>query len=388
MSVTIQFKRGFLANINSGTFAQGEPLFATDTKDLFISDGTNKYIAGKVDFGLLTDRPANGTIGKLYFATDTKELFIDTGSNWIIVSGNDGYINTIDDIADGVNYVKSENNFDDTSVSKLNNAYNHITDTGESHTFIDQNVTTTSTPTFQNIIITGTPTQGNNVITKDYVDNIVKSIDWQESVIDNSITDPSTITPSENNRYIVPSGSIGVWSGKDNNIAVYKNSSWEYITPDVGTTVYVESTGGFNLFNGTSWIGFGSVVNHSSLSGLQGVGPDYYHLSQQQYIEATRNANATQNGLISETDFQKIPTLDEKNALSGTSGTPSATNKYVTNSDTRLSDSRTPLLHASTHMHGGTDEISTSTPTPNSIPKSNSAGNLNDWITVIDGGTI
>lgn len=39
------------------------------------------------------------------------------------------------------------------------------------------------------------------------------------------------------------------------------------------------------------------------------------------------------------------PASDQKNALAGTSGTPSATNKYVTDSDSRNSDARTPTAH-------------------------------------------
>lgn len=45
------------------------------------------------------------------------------------------------------------------------------------------------------------------------------------------------------------------------------------------------------------------------------------------------------------------PSADQKAALAGTNGTPSTTNRYVTNSDTRLSDSRTPLSHADS-LHG------------------------------------
>lgn len=40
------------------------------------------------------------------------------------------------------------------------------------------------------------------------------------------------------------------------------------------------------------------------------------------------------------------PTADQKAALAGTSGAPSVTNKYVTDADSRNSDSRTPLAHA------------------------------------------
>jgi len=38
-----------------------------------------------------------------------------------------------------------------------------------------------------------------------------------------------------------------------------------------------------------------------------------------------------------------VPTADQKNALQGTSGTPSNTNRYVTNSDPRNTNSRTPI---------------------------------------------
>ncbi|MCQ4575230.1 MAG: hypothetical protein NOU37_08295 [Candidatus Brocadiales bacterium] len=41
------------------------------------------------------------------------------------------------------------------------------------------------------------------------------------------------------------------------------------------------------------------------------------------------------------------PASDEKAALAGTSGTPSGTNKYVTDSDSRMTDSRTPTTHGS-----------------------------------------
>jgi hypothetical protein len=40
-----------------------------------------------------------------------------------------------------------------------------------------------------------------------------------------------------------------------------------------------------------------------------------------------------------------LPTSDEKAALAGTDGSPSATNEYVTDSDPRNSDARVPLAH-------------------------------------------
>jgi hypothetical protein len=60
------------------------------------------------------------------------------------------------------------------------------------------------------------------------------------------------------------------------------------------------------------------------------------------------------------------PTAGEKAALAGTSGTPSALNKYATDEDSRLSDARTPTSHASEHVTGGSDVI------PDAIPLGNS----------------
>ena len=54
------------------------------------------------------------------------------------------------------------------------------------------------------------------------------------------------------------------------------------------------------------------------------------------------------------TNDTRVPTQDENNALAGTAGAPSAINAYVTNSDTRNTNARTPTSHAL----GGTEHAS------------------------------
>jgi hypothetical protein len=51
------------------------------------------------------------------------------------------------------------------------------------------------------------------------------------------------------------------------------------------------------------------------------------------------------------------PAAGEKAALPGTSGTPGAGNKYVTDADGRNANARTPTAHHATHEAGGGDEI-------------------------------
>ncbi len=65
--------------------------------------------------------------------------------------------------------------------------------------------------------------------------------------------------------------------------------------------------------------------------------------------DAQKNSDITKaeieaklTGDISSHSHANLPTADEKAALPGTAGTPSGTNKYVTNEDTRLTNERTP----------------------------------------------
>lgn len=61
---------------------------------------------------------------------------------------------------------------------------------------------------------------------------------------------------------------------------------------------------------------------------------------------------------MSRQDEQRsTPTRSQKAALAGTSGTPSAANRFVTNTDARNSDAREPTAHASTHEADGEDPI-------------------------------
>ena len=77
-------------------------------------------------------------------------------------------------------------------------------------------------------------------------------------------------------------------------------------------------------------------------------------------VDITANIGQVINTLAAGND-NRFPTADQKNALAGTDGTPSATDKYVTNSDSRNTNARTPTAHASTHITGSTDAIQLAT---------------------------
>jgi len=77
------------------------------------------------------------------------------------------------------------------------------------------------------------------------------------------------------------------------------------------------------VVNASSSSSSSSITSHNNLTGLQGgTGNEYYHLTLTQYGQLHINTND--------------PTTNEKAALVGTYGSPSSSNKYVTDTDPRL----------------------------------------------------
>lgn len=89
----------------------------------------------------------------------------------------------------------------------------------------------------------------------------------------------------------------------------------------------------------------------------------------------------TTAGTATEGNDPRVPSQDENDALTGTSGTPSSANPFVTDTDPRNTDARTPTSHAAAHQHGGSDEVASAAPGANAIPKAQGDSTLADgWI--------
>jgi len=82
---------------------------------------------------------------------------------------------------------------------------------------------------------------------------------FQQPVIDIVVSDPAS--PSKGDRYIVASGSSGLFAGHDNHIAWYDGNQWLFAIPSKGWLAYVISSSEYHVFDGTNWVPFSSLYS-------------------------------------------------------------------------------------------------------------------------------
>jgi len=101
--------------------------------------------------------------------------------------------------------------------------------------------------------------------TRAFVESTVAGLEWQDAVL-SKVTD-TPVSPNYGDRYIAPSGASGAWSGYDDYITEY-TTTWVFTTPSAGFSCWVEDEGVYYIYNGSTWIKFGGVVDHGNLLGL------------------------------------------------------------------------------------------------------------------------
>lgn len=115
-------------------------------------------------------------------------------------------------------------------------------------------------------------TLSTQLVDKKYVDDMVAGVEWQDSVITRTATPP--LSPSAGNRYLVIATATGAFAGKENQIAIYNGSGYDFIMPTTGTHMTVDDLStAIILYNGTSWVEQSFEVTTAS-TGLTKVGND------------------------------------------------------------------------------------------------------------------
>jgi hypothetical protein len=147
----------------------------------------------------------------------------------------------------------------------------------------------------------GSIANAKDMVTKEYVDNVIRNIEWQKPVI--SIISSTPAAQTVGDRYIVASGvSGGIFASYAEYVAEYR-TSWIFSQPDEGWAVWVKNSSiaaeGDLIYVYTEayppgqWVIMGSVYDHNNLAGLQGgTTGQYYHMTQ---TEDTWVASAVAN---------------------------------------------------------------------------------------------
>ena len=281
MAVEIRVRRGTKAQLDT-VMAGGTPLvsgelgFTTDTKEVFVSDGTVAHLVGNVMVGLLTARPTAGVSGRMYHATDDVSTWVDNGSSWVDVSGG---ISNLDDIADGTTYGKVLNTYLNanrpdgiyTGTGKLTGATisGHINDATIHRSINDSGTSSTDLWSANKISLA--------------IDQAISGLDFQDDVLDIQID--ATLNPGSpvsGARYILTNtaalhAGFGTIVGVGNNDIVEYNGSAFVISYDVsvkgeGVLVWDRDSDTFQKYDGTSWSEFGGLSGITAGDGLTKTG--------------------------------------------------------------------------------------------------------------------
>jgi hypothetical protein len=136
--------------------------------------------------------------------------------------------------------------------------------------------------------ITNATTDGtaSTLATNQQVDDKIRArlqgFDYQDSVLDKDVLDPTPLTPGDGDSYLILGTGAGAWATHDNDVARWRTAigDWDYSTPTLGTRVFVEDEGRKYEFVGSSWQFFEETHDHGQLLGLADLGdhPGYLDL--------------------------------------------------------------------------------------------------------------
>lgn len=250
----LQILRGSF--INLPTLDVAEPAFTTDSGDqrLFIGDGSSNH-------EIMLDSRTKENQFKI---GDTISLNNNAGD--VELKNGDGS-EFIKAVVGDLNVMKNTVLGDDSNDTVTFNAVsNSNLDMGENQ--------------IKNVADPTTPTDGAN---KRYVDNLASSgLNFLSAVNEKDVNDPSTLSPSDGDRYWIGQSGIGEWSGRELQVAQWSSatSSWTYTVTGIGDTAYVESEGLFYFIEddgagnpgGLSKM-FTGIGNHADTHKVNGADP-------------------------------------------------------------------------------------------------------------------
>ena len=276
MPQTVKIRRGTKAElISRGALQSGEMGFCTDTKEVYIGDGSINIFVGRAMSGTYVARPNASVIGRFYYVVSGENagyLYIDDGTTWHRVNAQtlSDLTGTLDDITDGTTYARvlaadiSAGHInkvsDGTNTKTAAEIKTHIDDLTKHRQINDAGTGATDLWSGQKI--------------KNEIELAKHNIEPQASVKSRQVSAPPG-SAVVGDRYIIPAGATGDWSGKANQIAEWRQgtSLWDYYSPLIGWTCYVDDEQKIYSWNGTAWVRTGGALQTVTAgNGLTGGG--------------------------------------------------------------------------------------------------------------------
>ena len=208
----LQLRRGLKANLPAVAVV-GEPLIATDTRELFIGTGTGTYKVGDVVFASVAP------------VVEKEKIWVDTTANQIYRASDDG-----------ATWITC------TAVVDLT-ALIPKTDIATATDLGGALASDTKVPS--------------QLAVKTYVDQVAAGLtipkEWPDSVISELSVPP--VSPSAGDRYLVGAGASGAWTGLDQQIVQYNGATWDATVCTTGTFLSIDAdVTGLYYFGGTVWV--------------------------------------------------------------------------------------------------------------------------------------
>jgi hypothetical protein len=258
---SIQIKRGTKAALATyGALMAGEMGFCTDTKEVYIGDGSSNSMIGRALSGTEASRPVAAANGRFYYitgGTNSGYLYFDDGAAWRRVNAQalSDLSGSIDNVADGATYAKVlKADISAGHVNKVSDGTN-VKTAAEIKTHLDDAT--------KHRLINDTGTAITDLWSAQKIKNEIElakhNIEPQASVKDQNLTAPPA-SPVEADRYIVPASATGAWAGKTGQIAEYQSSAWVFYPPATGWTAYVDDEQKLYSWNGTAWVRTGGAL--------------------------------------------------------------------------------------------------------------------------------
>jgi hypothetical protein len=149
--------------------------------------------------------------------------------------------------------------------------------------------------------------------TQEFVNDALMGLEWQDSVLSITTDIPAGVYGE---RYIIPAGATGAWSGRDDDIAEY-TTTWVYTTPSAGMAAWVEDEGAYFVYSASSWVRMGTVVDHSLLDNLDvDDHPQYLFADGSRELSGTLQAVSVSAGTFEGPGYTHAGLIDVHNLTS------------------------------------------------------------------------